>query len=391
MAKEFFRGKIRFDRNEFAGSFGDIGTVFPLIASLILVCKLDAASVLCMFGGMQILTGFVYGIPMPVQPLKAMAVIVITQKLSGNILYGGGLAVGIMMLLLTLSGSINWISRVVPKSVVRGIQFGLGLQLAMLALKEYVPAGGMSGYVLAAGSFFLIIFLMGNKRYPAALFVILLGVTYALLAKIDVGKIGQGIGLHWPQLYRPTTSDITTGFFVLALPQLFLSIGNSILASQQAVHDYFPEKRLTANKLSLTYSLMNLVSPFLSGIPLCHGSGGIAGHYAFGARTGGSVVIFGLFYLIGGLFFSQSFAGIIEFFPKAILGIILLFEGWAMMKLIADKRDSKIDLGIIFFVGLAAVGLPYGYLIGLVLGTLLSFLVLKKVVSLDASEVNKIT
>src|ERR1700730_18889549 len=88
------RSGIRFDRNELSGAFGDIGTDFPLIVGMILVAKLDAASVLIMFGLMQLLTGFVYGMPMPAQPLKAMAVLVITRKVSGNVLYGGGVAIG---------------------------------------------------------------------------------------------------------------------------------------------------------------------------------------------------------------------------------------------------------------------------------------------------------
>ena len=116
--------KTRFDRNELAGSFGDIGTDFPLVVSLILVAGLDPASVLVMFGVMQVFTGFIYGIPMPVQPLKAMTVIVLTQKLTGNILYAGGFAIGIIMLFLTVSHLLAWIGKIVPKSVVRGIQFG---------------------------------------------------------------------------------------------------------------------------------------------------------------------------------------------------------------------------------------------------------------------------
>ncbi|MEB3104106.1 putative sulfate/molybdate transporter, partial [Paenibacillaceae bacterium T2] len=131
---------IKFDRNEFAGAFGDIGTDLPLLIGMIVAAGLNSASALIMFGVMQIFTALRYRMPMPVQPLKAMAAIVITQKLSGNILYGGGLAVGILMLLLTLTGLIDWIARIVPKVVIRGMQLGLGLQLATLSLKEYVQA-----------------------------------------------------------------------------------------------------------------------------------------------------------------------------------------------------------------------------------------------------------
>src|SRR2546422_8797419 len=92
------RPALRFDRNELSGAFGDIGTDFPLLVSMILIANLDTASVLIMFGLMQIFTGTFYRMPMPVQPLKAMAVLVITQKLSGGIFYGGGGAIRRMKL-----------------------------------------------------------------------------------------------------------------------------------------------------------------------------------------------------------------------------------------------------------------------------------------------------
>jgi len=76
--------RIRFDRNELSGAFGDIGADFPLIVGMILAARLDAASVLVMFGAMQIMTGLLYGMPMPAQPLKAMAVLVITQQLGAT-------------------------------------------------------------------------------------------------------------------------------------------------------------------------------------------------------------------------------------------------------------------------------------------------------------------
>ena len=43
------RGGIRFDRNELAGAFGDIGTDLPLIVGVILAAHLDSASALVLF------------------------------------------------------------------------------------------------------------------------------------------------------------------------------------------------------------------------------------------------------------------------------------------------------------------------------------------------------
>ncbi|MEQ1730374.1 MAG: putative sulfate/molybdate transporter, partial [Vicinamibacterales bacterium] len=133
--------RLRFDRHEFAGAFGDIGTDLPLLIALIATCGLDAASVCIMFGVLQIATGVLYGIPMPVQPLKAMAAIMLAQKLSAGTLAGGGLVIGVAMLFLAVTGLLDWLVRVVPKEVVRGIQLGLGITLATLALKYASGAG----------------------------------------------------------------------------------------------------------------------------------------------------------------------------------------------------------------------------------------------------------
>src|SRR3989344_9486226 len=104
------KSRIEFNRNELSGSFGDIGTDFPLIAGMVLASNLDVASVFVMFGLMQILTGIVYGLPMPMQPLKAMAVLVITQNIQSSVLFGAGFAIGLAMLVLSLSGALNWLA-----------------------------------------------------------------------------------------------------------------------------------------------------------------------------------------------------------------------------------------------------------------------------------------
>ena len=370
----WLRQRVRFDRNELSGAFGDIGTDFPLIVGMILAAGLHVPSALILFGAMQVLTGLVYGMPMPAQPLKAMAVIVITQKLSGNILFGGGFAIGVLMLLLTVTGLVEWLARAVPKSVVRGIQFGLGLQLASLALKDYVPADGNTGFALAGTAFLLTALLLGNRRFPPAPLVILLGIGYAVLFKLKGSVPGHGFGLQLPQFHAPVPHDIWIGFLMLALPQLPLSLGNSILATRQVAEDLFPERRVTVRKISSTYSLMNLINPLFGGIPTCHGSGGIAGHYAFGGRTGGSVIIYGSLYLFLGLFFGAGFGMAVDLFPRPVLGVILLFEALALMKLVRDMMASRADFGIVLLVGLICFGVPYGYVIGLVIGVAFAYL-----------------
>lgn len=369
------RGGVRFDRNELAGAFGDIGTDLPLVAGMILAAGLHSASVLVMFGLMQLLTAFVYRIPMPVQPLKAVAVIVITEQVAPDLLYGGGLAVGLVMLALSLSGAIGWLARMVPVAVVRGLQMGLGIQLALLATRDYMPSDGARGAILAAIAFIIVIALLGNRRVPAALPVIGLGVVYAMMFKLTGADFRDAFGFSLPEVRPVSWNAVVSGFVLLALPQIPLSLGNSILATRQLVEDLFPERRIGVRKLSLTYAVMNIVNPFFGGVPTCHGSGGLAGHHMFGARTGGSVVIYGSFFLVLGLLFANGFAQIVQIFPLPVLGVLLLFEGVALVSLIRDQAEDRGSFFVAVVTGLIAAGAPFGYAIALVVGTLLALFV----------------
>ncbi len=366
--------RVRFDRHELAGSFGDIGTDLPLIVGMICAAGLNSASVFVVFGALQIIMGLVYGLPMPMQPLKAMAVIVIARQLPADVLLGGGLSIGVVMLLLTLSGGLTLLTRVIPVCVVRGVQMGLGLALASLALTKYIPAAGGSGYVLAACGTLLMIALWGNRRVPPGLLLIALGILYALFSGLDVRTIGRGFGVTVPAVHVPGWSDIWTGFLVLAIPQLPLSISNSVIATNQTVKDLFPERRVTTRMIGLTYSLANLIAPWLGGIPVCHGCGGLAGHYAFGARTGGSAIIYGTLYVLLGLCFSRPLQEVLKVFPQPILGVVLLFEALALMRLIGDQAHAPRALSIALLVGVVAFTVPHGFVIGLLLGVLVFYL-----------------
>lgn len=368
-----FKDRIKINRNEFSGAFGDIGTDLPLIIGMLLATNLEMSNTLIVFGILQILTSVIYGIPMPVQPLKAVAIIVITQKLSVAVIWGGGIAIGVIMLFLTVTGLLTWLDKVIPKTVIRGIQLGLGIQLSLLAVKDYIPSDQSTGYIFASLAFIIGIILIGNRKYPPAVLILLLGFVYVIFFKnIPVSEIT----LSLPHAYFPeiTYQNIISGLVILALPQIPLSLGNSIFATNQIVKDLFPEKKINVKRIGLTYSLMNIAGSIFGGIPVCHGSGGIAGHYTFGGRTGGSTLIYGLFYLILGLIFSNNSPELLQIFPKPILGIILLFEGIALILLVKDIITDRKMFFIAILVAICANGLPNGYFIGLVIGTVIYYL-----------------
>lgn len=365
--------RLRFDRHELAGAFGDIGTDLPLLVALIATCGLDAASVCIMFGALQIATGVLYGIPMPVQPLKAMATIMLAGKLSAGTFAGGGLVIGAVMLLLALTGSLDWLARTVPKEVVRGIQLGLGITLATLALKQYAAADGAAGYLLAIVSVAALLLLRRQRKVPAPLVVMGLGAVYAMWLHADAFALSSGVELRLPSFRMPTVDEMTQGALLLALPQIPLSLGNSVIATSQTTHDLFPSRPVSVRKIGITYALMNLIAPWFGGVPACHGCGGLVGFHGFGARTGGAAVIYGSMYLLLGLLFSPAFASIVHVFPMPVLGVVLLFEAVALMMLVRDVTGQRSALWVTLVVAAAVVGLPYGYLVGLVAGTLIAW------------------
>ena len=365
--------RLRFDRHELAGAFGDLGTDLPLLVALIATCGMDPASVCITFGAMQILTGLFYGIPMPVQPLKAMAAIMLTQHYPAGILAGGGLVIGVAMLVLALSGSLDWIARVVPREVIRGIQLGLGITLATLALKSYASADGVPGYLLATVAVLAFLALRRQRRVPAPLVILAGGAAYAAALHLDA-LLPLGLpGLSLPRPVVPTSQDLARGALLLALPQLALSLGNSVLATSQATADLFPDRAVPVRRIGLTYGFLNLLAPWTGGFPVCHGCGGLVGFYNFGARTGGAPVLYGAFYLVLGLFFAPLFGRVVGFFPMPLLGVVLFLEAVALMMLVRDVAGRESAFWITLAVAGAVVGLPYGYVVGLVGGTLVAW------------------
>lgn len=379
------RPRIRFDRNEFAGSFGDLGTDLPLLILVIFGCGLDARNVLVLFGVCQIFSALAYRLPLPVQPLKAMAAIAIAEAqagrpIPGSTLAAGGLIVGAVMLALSLSGGLKFIGRIVPKTVVRGIQVGLGIKLAMIAMERLVRVNTVEAYVLAAAGFVVVILLRENRRLPAALVVVAAGLVYSLVIRGAWRSVHPALDLRPPELVIPAPMEFWTAFLVLAVAQLPLSLGNAILATKQTVRDLFPGRSVTLRKLALTYSACNLVVPLLGGMPVCQGSGGVAGHHTFGARTGGSTFISGVFFLLFGLLLGAGFSELVhedtawglKIFPMALLCVLLFFEAITIIGLSRDMMGNSREFFVVLVVGLMAAGLPrYGFAAGLVGGVLL--------------------
>jgi hypothetical protein len=172
----------RLDRHEIAGSLGDLGTFLPLLVGMSAKNGLDFGTALFFAGLFNIATGFTFSIPMAVQPMKAIAAVALTQGLSLPEILAAGAAVSAIVLLLGVTGLIDWVNRVVPRSVVRGLQLALGLSLLMKGLQMVAGTAAVVGadsYATGAVAAIAVLALFSSRRIPSALLLFAAGIALA--------------------------------------------------------------------------------------------------------------------------------------------------------------------------------------------------------------------
>ncbi len=303
-----------------SGALGDLGTLLPLSLGAIAVAGLAPIPVLLGFAIFYIATGLYYRLPIPVQPMKAVAALLLTSQVSADSLVASGVLIGAVLLLLGASGWINRFARLLPRSVLSGLQLGLGLLLASMSLglmATSLPVGLATLSVLA-------VTLVMRPHLPAAL----LGLGAAVATGLLVGAPGLALSASDSALFTmpelPSMAAWQQGFSLLTLPQLALTLTNAIVLTALMAGDYFGENshRVTPARLSVTTGLANFFMVPFGALPMCHGAGGLAAHYRFGARTGLAPVLLGAGLLAvalvpGGL-------SVIAAIPTAGLGALLL-------------------------------------------------------------------
>jgi MFS superfamily sulfate permease-like transporter len=351
---------FEFNLRELAGSMGDFGTLFPLAIGYIVVCGLDPAGFLVMMGLANIATGLAYRLPMPIEPMKVLAVVAITQRWSPSMVYASGFGMGAIWLLFGLTGIMGWVARFTPKSVIRGIQVALGVLLAFQAFRMV-----STWWALGILSIVIVVALRQNRYAPAAIVLMVLGVAIMFVQ----GRLGQVGSPHLsvPLLTGFRVEELWQTFILAGFAQIPLTATNAVISTSSLIKTYWPNRTVSERQLSLNMGLMNLLAPFFGGMPMCHGAGGLAGQYFFGARTGGANIIEGLIEISMGLFLATSIAGLLASFPTAIIGAMLLFVGIELGKFARDIR-LKTDLLPMCATIMVSVltNMAVGFVVGLV-------------------------
>lgn len=358
-----------YNKMEFAGAFGDLGTLIPFVVGYITLNKMDPLGILVAFGVFKIFVGLYFRTPVPIQPMKAIGGMAIAHagSITPGMIWGSGIFTGLFWLLMGITGAITWIEKVTTKPVVRGIMLGLGLSFVVegLGMMRGGPWSAIGGVLIA-------LLLLNSKRLPAMLCLLAYGLVVAYIERPGLFQelSNLSIRFRFPELTigRISWQDLLAGFVILGLPQAPLTLGNAIIGTVSENNHYFPDRKITARTLSVDHGVMNLISAFIGGIPLCHGAGGMAGHIRFGARTGGALVILGGIVLLTGLFLSDSVALLLQLFPRSILGVILFFAGIELALVVRDIKLQRQNLFILLVTaGTAMWNMGIAYLAGLIL------------------------
>jgi MFS superfamily sulfate permease-like transporter len=216
--------------------------------------------------------------------------------------------------------------------VLAGLQLGLGAALALLSLELMRSAPWLGAATLG-----LLVALPRVPRLPGA-----------LVALGFAGLAGQGFGLPalpvpaapWaPPAFvgLPSWSDIEQGVGSLVLPQLALTVTNAVILTALVAGDCFGARArdVTPRRLAITSGLGNLLLAPFGALPMCHGAGGVAAHYRFGARTGGAPLMLGIALLALALVPGGAGLALLAAIPAAGLGALLLV---ASFELAASRR-----------------------------------------------------
>ena len=407
------------------GAMGDLGTYIPIVLALTLANELNLGTTLIFNGVYNIITGIIYGVPMPVQPMKAIAAAAISGSDFGvPEIMAAGIVTGAILFVLGITGLMQLVYKLIPLSVMRGIHLAQGLSIALTAVK-YIrkiqdfskskakgdrPWLGFDGLVLAiiCACFIIVINGAGEEQsseretatgvlgdeerhrrrrlrkimfsLPSAFFIFLLGVVFAFIRRPKVVEEIK-FGPSSFEVVKISKHAWKEGFIKGTIPQLPLSVLNSVIAVCKLSLDLFQGKDLSATSLLVTIGLMNMIGCWFGAMPSCHGAGGLAGQYKFGGRSGGCVALLGTAKFVLGLVLGTSLVKILNQFPVGVLGVLLLFAGIELAMACRDMNSKEESFVILICTAVSLLGssAALGFLAGMLVHVLLRLRNLSKI------------
>lgn len=346
--------RLRAGLNEITGAVADLGVLVPLAAALILVNGLDPSAVFVGAGLLVWFAGAVFRIPFPVQPLKALTAVAVARELGPDVIHAAGLEIAAFLLVLSIGRFADVVSRAFTTTVVRALQFGVGILLLMSAVKLVLnppevflgtPASPWPA-LLGFGACLGLAYAARRRQYAIAL-AMLVGGTIAVWFAAAPAFSGPTFTL--PHIGLPHASSFATAFVLLVIPQLPLTFGNAVVAVSDVAHGYFGERasRVTPARVCVTCGAGNVVSALIGGMPMCHGSGGLTAHVRMGARTAAMNAGLGAAFVVLGVFFAPQVTQVLGLLPVWALAAFLAYAGLRHALLVSDLRGPALTLAVV--------------------------------------------
>jgi sulfate permease, SulP family len=357
------------DRREVAGALADLGVLVPIAVVLIVSNGLSATAALVPAGLLYICAAAVYGLPVPVQPLKAFGAIAIAKGLGVEVIAAGAMLMGVIFLFLARSGLLDLAARAFAKPLIRGVQLAVGLLFLKIAWGLATdPPRAFSGGELAPAvavtlTALILVAAIALRSRPVTIALVGAAIAIALVDAAPHLSAGPS-PVSVPAL---DGAALWTALTLLVLPQIPLTFANSCLATADAARTYFGERaaHVKPSRLATTLGSANVLAGAIGGMPVCHGAGGLTAHRSFGARTAGAPLLMGSGLLVLALAAGAGLAVLLAAFPLPILGGMLAAAGVLHIGLLRDLR-GRWELGLAVVVGV--VGVTTNLALGLVLG-----------------------
>lgn len=311
----------------------------PLMLGTIAVVGIAPMPVVLGFAISYIATALWYRLPIPVQPMKAVAAVLLTAEMTPVSLAASGVMIGAVLLILGGTGWIDKLGRLVPQSVLAGLQLGLGITLALVGLDLVgtAPALGVALVVLLA-------VLLRFPWLPAAAIAVVCAIVSGWVFDLEPLPVADTFWTMPALVGMPSWREIEQSFAVFVLPQLALTLTNAIILTALIATDYFGEaaRHVTPRRLSISSGLGNLLLTPFGALPMCHGAGGVAAHHRFGARSGGAPLMLGMALLVVALAPGGAGLAMMAAIPAAGLGALLLIASFelAVSRRLFDCRPS---------------------------------------------------
>ena len=359
-------------RGEIGGALGDIGTLLPYLVGFVSIAGVSATSILLAFGLSSFIAGWRFGLPFPVQPMKAIGAASLAQAAVGSAAMPQVLAVaafltGVFWLAAGWTQLAGWLARHVSKDVVHGIVLGLGIALILEGLRRIE-----GDLLVGAGSVLAALVLLRRSGWVLMPLLLAAGLAIGWMRHPEVAGALAGLGVQpaapaalWGDVWTP---QIWLAAVALAAAQVPLTLGNAVLGVVAETRRFFPGADLDEAKVARSTGLMNLLAAGLSAPPMCHGAGGLAAHVAFGARTGRAPMMLGAAFILVGLFAASHVTVLFELLPPGTLGAMLFVTGLSLAVGTAGSSRSKDERAVLLATAAlsiwnAGAGLVFGVLL----------------------------